>query len=141
MTLWQPKTKAALLEIERSVGNTFEWSGCPQAADILAGAAANAAEQVREVDPATLPHFLPQARLLAEACGGADKALCAALAALSGYSAAPASRSLLGSSEGYVSFEFHSGKEVPAPGYVFGALLRCEGWGWGFWGLLKCGGF
>ena len=112
------------MEIERAVGNIFEWRGAPQAADILSGCAAQCVEAVSEVDPLVRPFFLEAACTLIAQFGDPAEALAAALAYISGYSERPRSRSLLGSSEGYVTWEFHSGKEVPAPGYVFGALLR-----------------
>lgn len=51
---------------------------------------------------------------------GPEKALCAALARISGFVHKPQSRSLLSSADGMFACQFISGKEINAFGYVFG---------------------
>jgi ATP-dependent RNA helicase DDX21 len=126
VTLYSHKSKPCLHEIETAVGNKFEWMGAPQPADILKGCAEQVVVAVAAVDPAVMPYFRDAARALVEQLG-AEEALCAALAHISGYCEKPKERSLLGSSEGFVTVEFVSGKDIPAHGVVFGALQRAFG--------------
>ena len=106
-------------DIERAVGNKFEWRGAPQRTDVMAGCGMQCAEQLQGTDAAVIPYFEEAADELI-ATMGAKKALCAALAHLSGFTEKPTSRSLLSSSDGMITIQFHSGKEIPAHGYVFG---------------------
>ena len=111
--------KYALEEIERGVGNAFEWRGAPQAADIMRQSGTQCAEELLDVNSAVFPYFSDAARdLIAKL--GAEKAVCAALARLSGFTETPRTRSLLASEDGMVTLQFRCGKEILGPGYVFG---------------------
>lgn len=44
VTLFSPKYRPAVVEIERVVGNKFEWAGAPQPADIVAASAESVIE-------------------------------------------------------------------------------------------------
>jgi len=123
VTLWSPKTKPALQEIERVVGNKFEWRGAPQTNEILEQVALQCADALPDIDPHVLPFFMDAAKHAISKMG-AEKALCAALAQISGFTDKPVNRSLLSSSENYTTISFFSGKEIPNHGYVFGALDR-----------------
>jgi ATP-dependent RNA helicase DDX21 len=123
ITLYSPKSRYAVEDIERAVGNRFEWLGAPQPAEVMTGCGTQCASELSEVNSDVLPYFAAAARELIETMG-AETALCAALAKISGFVDKPRSRSLLTSSDGMITCEFHSGKEINAFGYVFGALNR-----------------
>ena len=121
LRLYSPKTRYALEDIERVVGNKFEWRGAPQRSDVMIGCGQQIAEELQATDPGVFSYFEDVATNLISSMG-ASQALCAALARLSGFTEKPKSRSLLSSTDGMVTIQFHSGKEVPAHGYVFGKL-------------------
>lgn len=101
------------------MGNKFEWRGAPQRTDVMAGCGQQVADQLHATDSAVFQYFGDVASdLIAKM--GAKNALCAALAQLSGFTEKPKCRSLLSSSDGMVTIQFHSGRDIPAHGYVFG---------------------
>ena len=59
VTLFSPKYRAALSDIENAVGNKFEWLGAPQPADIV-GAAAEALMEVGGTYDCCCPSSLPK---------------------------------------------------------------------------------
>lgn len=123
VTLFAQKTKYAVEDIERSIGNKFEWLAPPQPIDVLIGSGIQCAEELHEIDKLVLPYFKDTAKMLINSMG-AENALCAALARITGFSEKPKSRSLLSSTDGMITLQFHSNKEIQNHGYVFGALNR-----------------
>jgi ATP-dependent RNA helicase DDX21 len=123
VTLYTPKYRQALKDIEREVGNTFEWRGAPQPHEIIAASGRQAAEQLDTVDGQAVEVFIETARSLIETMG-AEKALAAALACMTGHTQALRQRSLLSNTDGYVTIMFHANREIPTHSYVFGALRR-----------------
>jgi len=117
--LYSAKTRYALEDIERVVGNKFEWRGAPQREDVMVGCAQQCAEELRQIDSSVLRYFSDAADALITQMGARD-ALSAALAKISGFTEKPVKRSLLSSAEGMVTIQFNSAKEIPAHGYVFG---------------------
>ena len=126
VTLFPPRGRATLQFIERSTKNAFEWSGAPQPQAIMLTAAATAAEDAAAVEAGVAGLFAPAAADLLAACGGdAGLALQRLLAVATGYTEAPPVRSLLSSSEGYVTVQFDGkGATISALGFVWGALRR-----------------
>jgi ATP-dependent RNA helicase DDX21 len=123
ITFYGVKTRYAVEDIERAVGNKFEWLSAPQPADVITGLGVQCAEELSEVSEDVFSYFREAAKnIIADM--GAEDVVCAALARISGFVDKPKSRSLLSSIEGMVACQFHSGKEISAYGYVFGALNR-----------------
>lgn len=123
VTLWQPKTRYALEEIEKEIGNKFEWRGSLQPLEILAGCGQAVAEELITIDQSIFPYFQDAAKSVISQMG-AEKALCAALARISGFTEKPKQKSLLNAQEGMVTMQFNSGKTIPSNGYVYGALMK-----------------
>jgi ATP-dependent RNA helicase DDX21 len=123
VTLWQPKTRYALEEIEKEIGNQFEWRGALQPLEILAGCGQAVADELINIDQSIFPYFQDAANTLITQMGP-EKALCAALARISGFTEKPKQKSLLNAQEGMVTIQFHSGKTIPSNGYVYGALMK-----------------
>eukprot|EP01035_Chromulina_nebulosa_P018680 gene18680-24428_t len=123
VTLYGNNTRYAVQEIERVVGNKFEWLGAPQPMDVVIGCADQCIDEMKEIDDNVLSHFKSTAKSLLSTYSP-EKALCAALALLTGCTSIPKSRSLLNSNDGFVSVEFHSKTPIQSTSYVFGALNR-----------------
>jgi len=123
VTLWQPKTRYALEEIEKEIGNQFEWRGALQPLEILAGCGSAVADELINIDQSVFPYFQDAAKALL-AKMGPEKSLCAALARISGFTERPKQKSLLNAQEGMITIMFHSGKTIPSNGYVYGALMK-----------------
>ena len=117
--LWTPKVRYALEDIERIVGNVFEWLPAPQPCDVMTHCAEQMAEEISEVDSAVFSYFRAAADKLISKLG-AENALCAALAQMSGFTTKPPARSLLSSTDGMVTVQFASKVEINSHGYVFG---------------------
>ncbi len=117
--LWTPKVRYALEDIERIVGNVFEWLPAPQPADVMTQRADQMADEISEINCDVFPYFRSAAdKLIANL--GAENALCAALALISGFTTKPPARSLLSSTDGMVTIQFDSKVEIKSHGYVFG---------------------
>mmetsp|Transcript_5239 Transcript_5239/g.18616 ORF Transcript_5239/g.18616 Transcript_5239/m.18616 type:complete len:439 (+) Transcript_5239:847-2163(+) len=133
VTLYTPRDKYALLEIERFTKNNFEWIGAPRPADVLATAADEASVAVTAVDRAVLPMFRePAARLSKKFAAddsddelpGATKALQACLAKLAGYEKKPQARSLLTNAANFSTCLFRANQPMYSMSYVWTALRR-----------------
>ena len=123
VTLYGPRDRAALQNIEWATGNKFEWTGAPSPKSLLKAAAQTACDDAVAVDDETLAYFEEAAAALLEARGGDPvRALAAALAVATGTTAPPADRSLLTNSDGYVTMVATMKKPVPSMGFVWGAL-------------------
>lgn len=123
VTLYTPRYRPQLKDIEHAVGNTFEWRGAPQPNEIIAASGSQAAEQLETVDKQAIELFVDVAKTLVESMG-AEQALAAALACMTGHTQALRQRSLLSNTDGYVTLMFHANREIPTHSYVFGALRR-----------------
>lgn len=124
VTLFSPKTKFALEAIEKSIGNKMTWRGALQTSEVLSSTSQRYVNELTSISPSVFPLFQSTAVELIERMGSAELALCAALAKITGILEKPKEKSLLGSQEGYVTCMFHSGREIPSNGYVFGALNK-----------------
>ena len=123
VTFYSPKTKPVLLEIERKVGNKFEWMGAPQVSEVLDGSARRAIESLQKVPTEISSLFQTYAADLLESMDPQD-ALSAALALITGTTEKPKTRSILSGYDGCVGIEFLSGKVIPSLGYIFATLQR-----------------
>jgi ATP-dependent RNA helicase DDX21 len=123
VTLFSPKYRFAVKEIETAVGNKFEWSGAPQPRDIVAASALAVMEQVADVDDKVFPLFQDAAAKLIEEMG-ATEALSAALACLTGHTKELRSRSLLSNSDDFVTCAFKADQPIMSTGYIWTALKK-----------------
>ena len=80
-----PKNRYALEEIEKCTGCNVQWRGTPQGTEIMKEAALLCADELISgvIDVGVLQYFEKAAKNLIESMG-AEKALCAALAKISG---------------------------------------------------------
>jgi ATP-dependent RNA helicase DDX21 len=123
ITLYTPKHRGALKEIEKTVKNQFEWRGAPQPSDIIGAASIAASAEISSVEIEILPHFQEAAAsLIAEL--GPEEALTRALACITGHTKELRARSLLSNSEGYVTCLFKNDKPIDFMSYVWTALRR-----------------
>ena len=79
-----PKNRYALEEITKSTGINLQWRGTPQATEIIKETALLCADELLlNIDPSVLIYFKNAANILINSVG-AEHALCAALAKISG---------------------------------------------------------
>ncbi|CAN0044441.1 unnamed protein product, partial [Phaeothamnion confervicola] len=123
VTLYTPKHRGALKEVEKQTGNVFEWRGAPQPADVIAASAEAAAEEIAAVPAEVVPLYEAAASRLIEE-RGALAALCGALACITGHKAPKQARSMLSNSEGFVTMRFTSQQPVDYVAYVWSALRK-----------------
>lgn len=127
-----------LRQVERRAGIKFERIGAPQPNDIVNASSRDATQSLEGVSDEILGHFEkaaevrkqslcnlylyshPKQELIQER--GAVKALCAALAVISGTTDI-ASRSLLSSAEGFVTLHMEFKEPVRTKGYIW-TLIR-----------------
>lgn len=112
-----------LEQVERQAGIKFRRVGGPSNEDIVAAAADDAVKAIIEVSESSLSRFRVAAKTLIES-RGAEDALAAALAAISGSASELKARSLLCSQEGFTTYLFRTNIEIHGKGYVWGALNR-----------------
>ena len=123
VTLFSPKHRYAVKEIENAVGNKFEWLGAPQPADIVAASAMSVMEDVADVDDKVFPLFETAAKKLMDEMGPLE-ALSAALACLTGHTQELRSRSLLSNSDDFVTCGFKADQPIMSSSYVWTSLRR-----------------
>ncbi|CAM9882379.1 unnamed protein product, partial [Hapterophycus canaliculatus] len=123
ITLYTPRQRGGLGEIERHIGNNFAWRGAPQPNDIVDASAGAAIEDIRGVDDSVLALYKSAAEELIEE-KGAVNALCAALACITGRTEAMPVRSLLSNSEGFVTVIFRSDHPIEYMAYCWTAIRR-----------------
>ena len=133
-TLFGPRDRQALANIESHTKNAFEWTGAPNPRTLLRTAAQTAASDAAAIEPGVTTFFEEAAaELLAAKGGDATQALAAALALATGTLKPPSHRSLLTMSDGYCTMHAKMRSRVPNAGFVWGALRRvlpegaCEG--------------
>ena len=81
--LYSYKNRYAMEEIHHELKLDLQWRGAPQPAETIKRAASVCEEEIQSVDPAVFSYFKSAAQQLIAAMG-AEKAMCAALAKLSG---------------------------------------------------------
>lgn len=117
------KTQLPLIErIERIAKMKFKKTGTPQPVDIVRASARDIVISLKSVKDAVLPHFMDIAKEMIDSEGNPAKALAKALAYISGNTEKISQRSLLNSSEGYITYVLKSPVEFTAMGYVFNFL-------------------
>jgi hypothetical protein len=131
ITLFTPRQKPTLQEIERLTKNKFEWLRPPQPTAILKTAANTAVDDATAITPevrcrrraaaACLTLWTPQVRtffvdaakkLLSALSGDSTQALAACLAVATGYSSPPPMRSLLNNLDGFCTMKFDAEKKI-----------------------------
>jgi hypothetical protein len=82
--LYTFKNRYAMEEIQNELKLLLQWRGAPQPAETIKSAASLCAEELQTgVDPSVYSYFVDAAKELIESMG-AERALCAALAKISG---------------------------------------------------------
>jgi ATP-dependent RNA helicase DDX21 len=125
VTLYTRQQEPTIREIESATGNTFVRIGAPQAADLAASAARDAAQKVGEVEASVLSMFEEVAADLVSK-HGAKEALERAIAVITGYTSDVPTRSLLSSSEGFTTVMWKSPPNNPlrVPSFAWNGLRR-----------------
>ena len=124
-TLFGPRDKQALTNIEWHTKNSFEWMSAPNPRTLLKTAAQTAATDAGAIDDATTSYFREAAADLLSAKGGdATQALAAALALATGTLKPPSHRSLLSMADGFCTLQATMRSHVPSAGFVWGALRK-----------------
>ncbi|CAM9988704.1 unnamed protein product [Ectocarpus sp. 4 AP-2014] len=123
ITLYTPRQRGGLGEIERHIGNDFAWRGAPQPDDIVNASAGAAIDDIRAVDDSVIDLYKTAAEQLIDE-KGALNALCAALACMTGRTEAMPVRSLLSNSEGHVTIIFRSDHPIEYMAYCWTAIRR-----------------
>jgi len=111
----------AMNAVQRKLGKPFETISAPQPADIMAAAAKRVVSQLEAIQDDLLPYFEEAAQQLIKS-RGAEKALCAALAQISGFDKPPPPTSLLSNSAGFMTFELKTQTAMRAKGFAWSAL-------------------
>lgn len=127
ITLYTRQQEGHIATLEHATRNTFIRIGTPQPEDIVRVSGADALKSVQGVHDSMMDIFKPLAeQALAEA--GEENAadvIARALAVIAGYTQPPAPRSLLSSSEGYMTFHYTADAslgEIRSPSFVFSQL-------------------
>ena len=110
ITFYTGKTKMLVEQIESQAGIKLQRIGVPQPEDVIKASAMDIVSNLKEVHDDVLPLFVETARALVDQKGGdAEKALCTALAFISGhYKAALNARSLITGQERMVTVKLES---------------------------------
>jgi ATP-dependent RNA helicase DDX21 len=125
VTLVGPRDKQALIAIEWSIGNSFEWLGAPNPQTLVRTAAQTAATEAACIGPEVTSYFEEAAAsLLADKGGDVNAALAAALALATGTTKPPANRSLITHQDGYATFHATFKTVVQSTGFVWSALRK-----------------
>ena len=105
ITFYTPKTKMLIEQIEQQAGIKLSRIGVPQPEEVIKASAMDICNNLREVSDEVLPLFVQTAQaLIRQKNGDAEKALCTALAYISGnYKAAMMARSLITGQERMVT--------------------------------------
>merc|ERR1719397_2019716 len=108
--------------VERKAGVKFSRIGAPQQSDLIQSSADDAARAIDEVNDDVIDYFIPSAKELIES-RGAEKALAAALAFISGTTEI-ISRSMLTSQTGYTTYIMKQNWELRSTGLIWQTLKR-----------------
>jgi ATP-dependent RNA helicase DDX21 len=123
IVFYKPDQVSLLKPIEKSSGILFSRIGAPQPADIIAASSKDIVKDLEVVSDSIFPHFKDVARALIKE-RGAENALCAALAKLSGHAAGLKSRSLLTCSEDFITLLIRVTYEIRTMSYIWNILGR-----------------
>eukprot|EP01135_Chromosphaera_perkinsii_P012096 Nk52_evm34s2579 gene=Nk52_evmTU34s2579 len=118
---YKPQQESMVKHIERKCKIMFKRIGAPQPADIIGAVANDVTKSLKEVPKEVLDLFREPAEAMIEKKGSVE-ALAAALAHISGYTEIK-TRSLLNSSEGFVTFFMKCETEFRSVSYIW-AILR-----------------
>lgn len=122
--LYEPRYSHAIARIERETGVKFERVSAPQPADVAVSAGSEVANAISGVSDSVIPVFRTQAeQLLASSGLSAVDLLAKALAKAVGYTDIK-KRSLLSSSDNYVTLILEIGKPIYSPSFAYGILRR-----------------
>eukprot|EP00730_Choanoeca_flexa_P018423 TRINITY_DN8957_c0_g1_i1.p1 TRINITY_DN8957_c0_g1~~TRINITY_DN8957_c0_g1_i1.p1 ORF type:complete len:746 (+),score=242.38 TRINITY_DN8957_c0_g1_i1:87-2324(+) len=119
---YKPNQEDGIRYVEKRAGITFKRIGAPQPSDIIKASARDAIQSLDAVPDSVLPHFKDVAQELI-AKRGAEDALCAALAHISG-STEIKTRSLLSSMEGFVTLHMEVNEAIRAKGFVWTMIRK-----------------
>jgi len=108
--------------VERRAGVKFSRIGAPQQSDLIRSSADDAVRAIDEVNEDVIDYFIPSAKELIES-RGAEKALAAALAFISGTTEIT-SRSMLTSQTGYTTYIMKQNWELRSTGLIWQTLKR-----------------
>jgi len=120
---YKPREEYLLKNIEAKTGIIFKKIGAPQPEDIVRSSAKDAIKFLDKIPESILEYFRPAAEQLIKDKGAVD-ALSAALAQISGNTEGIKKRSLLSSSEGYVTCMIEVPYEIRGLGYIWSIIAR-----------------
>ena len=113
ITFYTGKTKMLVEQIEHQAGIKLQRIGVPQPEDVIKASAMDICANLKEVNDAVLPLFEETATaLIAQNGGSSEKALCIALAYISGhYKAALNARSLITGQDRMITVKLESNQQ------------------------------
>ncbi|KAI8891164.1 DEAD-domain-containing protein [Backusella circina FSU 941] len=123
VTFYKPAEEGLLQYISKRTGVQFEYLSAPRPEDIIEATTEDAFKSIDLVNPEVLPFFVDSAKKLIEK-HGADNAVAAALAFMTGYHQGVPSRSLLTSQEGQTTLLMSLTQVIQHPGYVRNIINR-----------------
>jgi ATP-dependent RNA helicase DDX21 len=123
VTFYKPAEEGLLNFISKRTGVQFEQLSAPRPEDIIEATTSDAFKSIDLVKPEVLPFFAASAKELIEK-HGAENAVAAALAFMTGYHQGVPSRSLLTSQEGQTTLLVQMKHVVQHPGYVRNIINR-----------------
>ncbi|XP_047145195.1 nucleolar RNA helicase 2 isoform X1 [Hydra vulgaris] len=119
---YKPGQEYGVAAVEHKAGISFTRIGAPQQKDLIAASAEDAVRSLDEVKEDVISYFLDCARDLIEK-RGAEKALAAALAYISGTTEI-VNRSMLTSQPGYTTYLMKQNLELRSTGLIWHTLRR-----------------
>ncbi|CEP17128.1 hypothetical protein [Parasitella parasitica] len=123
VTFFKPAEEGLLSYISKRTGVKFEHLSAPRPEDIIEATTEDAFKSIDMVKPEVLPFFVDSAKQLIQK-HGAENAVAAALAFMTGYHQGVPSRSLLSSQEGQTTLLMQLTYTIQHPGYVRNILNR-----------------
>ena len=123
ITFYTSKQKSQLQFIEYRAGVTFQKIGAPQRKDIITASSRDIHTSLEKVSDDVLPFFEDIADEIITDIG-AKKALCKALAFMSGNLKKIDNRSLLTGGENMATYQLKVFQEIQSPSYIWGILRR-----------------
>lgn len=123
VTFYKNSEEYLLQIIKKRTGVNFEIMAAPLPEDIIKATTEDAFRQIDTVNPQVLPYFMQSAKELIEK-HGAENAVAAALAFVSGYHQGIPTRSLLSGVENLTTLYFRLAYEIQNPGYVRNIVKR-----------------
>lgn len=111
----------ALPKFERAVGSKFQIVPIPQPSDLVTASVEGVLSSLSEVDDAMLQYFESAVKALIEE-QGAERALCQAMAVISGYTKPFTARSLINSRDNAATVSVRCREAIRSPGYIMSIL-------------------